>query len=197
MVRCIYIFALLFSILLSLNACSAVLVSTLGTNYDSELTRGKTSRDEMHKHFGQPISSQTYSSPMDPKDIYATTLCSDYWDFGKHDDPTPYKQISGSEVFSVKGRVIILRDHWTGYVYLDFMTLCFAEIITTPAIILDWLYQLPIKKELTVYYRTDDTFAGGEIRYSDPHGLKHLIRLPWWEDEENGFITHTPDCFKK
>lgn len=197
MVRRTIIVFILVAIIPFLHSCSTVLVSNLGTNYDSELKRGITSRDELHKQFGQPISFQTYSSPMDSKDIFSTTSCSDYWDLDKHEDPTPHKQIIGSEVFRVKGRVIVPNDHWVGYAFLDFITLCLAEAITTPAIILDWFYQLRVEKDLTVYYRTDDTFAGGEIRYSNPNRVRHLFRLPWWEDEKNGFITYTPDCFKR
>jgi hypothetical protein len=64
----IWIALVLILILPSINACSVVMLSTMGTNYDKKVNRD-TSRDELHKLFGQPVSAGTFSPPLYPEDL--------------------------------------------------------------------------------------------------------------------------------
>ncbi len=158
----IWIVILFILILPSINACSVVMFSTMGTNYDKKMNRGDTSRDELHKLFGQPISAETYSTLLYPEDLPALKPCL------RNDDPTQqHREIIGFEVFKIKG--VVRTNHASNAVYVlvtDIFTLGIFEIVAFPYATYEWIEGTVTEKNVTVWYGIDNTFAVGEIRYS-------------------------------
>ncbi len=179
-----WIAVFLFLIFPSVNACSPVMFGVMGTNYDKKINRD-SSREELHKLFGEPISAETYSTPPDSKNIQATWPCCRFLlNCSAVDNPEQRsRKITGFEVFRIKG---VVRSHHTSsaqhFLLVDIMTFGVAEFFTFPYATTYWIDENRIEKEkdMTVWYGANNTFEGGEIRYS----------------RTNKFITFVPDCLR-
>ncbi len=156
------------------------MLSTMGTNYNEKLKRGNTSRDEIHKLFGQSISEEAYSSPLSAKDIPATTPCCPYSHCTENDSqPQQMREIVGFEVFKIKGFVRTTQGlhGFTAFhaFMVDIIFFGIPEIGFTPGVVHEWNKEQKIEKNMTIWYGTNNTFEGGEIRYSETNELITLI----------------------
>ncbi len=160
------------------------MLSVMGTNYDRKINRD-TSREEVHKIFGQPISAETYSSPLDSKDIQATWPCCRFLLYcSAVDNPAQrYRKITGFEVFKIKGVVQSINSpplDGINALAFDLITFGLAEIVLFPYSTSYWIDENGTEKDMTIWYGTNNTFEGGEIRYS----------------RTNKYITFIPDCLR-
>lgn len=176
---------ILFLVLPFINACTPIVIMTAGgTNYDEKIAKlnRDTSREEVHKSLGEPISAETYGSPVDSKDIRATWPCCPNPDCSAVEQAQRYRKILGFEVFNI-GRPVQTDPNRVGNAMssltLDVMTLGLAELVTFPMVVFSLIYQPERGPErtLTIWYGTSNTFEGGEIRYS-PMG-EHTTFVPY------------------
>lgn len=183
----LWIVLLLILTLLSINACSVVMANIAVTNYDNKMNRD-TSRDEVHKLLGQPLSSETYGRPLASKDIKATWPCCSFFGCSDVDNATQRnREIIGYEVFTIKG-VVQNSDSIMNPLQLflyDIASLGFAEILFFPMVTIEWIDETMTEKDMTVWYGTNNTFEGAEVRYKCNNNFR-----------TNKFITFVPNCYR-
>jgi len=162
-------------ILPHISACSVVMFSTMGTNYDKKMNQD-TSRDELHRLFGQPVAAWTFSTPLYPRDIPAVRVC--FHNFDKSAQQRKEivgEEITGFEVFKIKG---VVRTYHASEAVLcllgDLATLGFAEIVFTPYATSIWIDGSVAEKSLTVWYGINNRFLVGKIE-SDTHQVITFI----------------------
>ncbi len=177
----VWIALILILTLPSINACSVVMFGTMGTDYEDKINKN-SSIDKVHKLLGQPISAETYNRPLDSNDISATKSCSRPFPLWIYDDkPTQqHREIMGFEVYKIKGVVRTFNSpplDGTNALAFDLITLGLAEIVLFPMATIYWADGERAEKDMTIWYGINNTFEGGEIRYSKTNELITNIHI--------------------
>jgi hypothetical protein len=153
----------------------------MGTDYENEINKNG-SIGKVHKLVGQPISAMTYSRPLDSNDISATKSCSRPFPLWIYDDkPTQqHREIMGFEVYKIKGVVRTFDSPPLDGLHalsFDLITLGLAEVVLFPMATIYLVDGESTEKDMTIWYGINNTFEGGEIRYSENNELITNIHI--------------------
>jgi hypothetical protein len=134
-------------------SCTPLMLKHMGTDYSFN---GHTSKEQIYKVFGEPLSEHLFDIPLDAESIP---------ELKNHAYPIHNKKVIASEVFKIKGHART-SDEMEGADYLlviDVCTLGLAEIVFFPLTVTSYIMDSMTEKKVTIWYNEDMECAYGEI----------------------------------